>query len=51
MVGITIPPFWRRKQGPTISAAKAERRAATHEVEALRRQTRRARALDRPPAQ
>ena len=37
MVGITIPLYWRGKQGPTIAAAKAERRAASREVEALRR--------------
>jgi outer membrane protein TolC len=37
MVGVTVPIYWRRKQGPVIDAARAERRAADHEREALRR--------------
>jgi cobalt-zinc-cadmium efflux system outer membrane protein len=37
MVGITIPLYWAGKQAPEIVAAKAERRAASREVEALRR--------------
>jgi outer membrane protein TolC len=37
MVGITIPLYWGRKQGPTIKAAKADRRAAQLDRDALHR--------------
>lgn len=37
MVGVTVPIYWKRKQAPTIDAAKVERQAVQRYKDALQR--------------